>query len=663
MISNRLLFKETIKRNIWSVVLASILFFIFMFLPLLMQISISNELSLQDKVQIDDYIEISKISCHGAIYHLFPLIFLAIIMGIRSFSYLHNKKQVDFYHSLPIKRREIFFINYITGIVSIIPIYIISSILLTALVYTLGFGEYISILLVLKNIFWNSIFFILIYSIFNLASILAGNTIISIFLGSFLVFIIPLINLLKILMSNMASYQSVQYISEHKIYDYLWNNPITAMFTMPINNMYPIIDYSLYNNSFNYTKLILIYGVVTVVMIAINYFLFVKRKSEKAGVSIAFDKIKGPLKYLAVITASMYISIFFELITERTIWGIIGILIGCILFHFIAEITYELEFKAIFKNWQSIFGCIFISLGIFFFCRSDLLHKSDIYIPKAEEVVAVDINSYEDSNLRVPLNDLSIIENVIELLNSNYDNDNDASFYKTNTHIDIGYKLKNGKIEYISISKDITVTEDIHKLIYDIYNSEEFILKKDKVINLDIDNKYFKENDIYIHEHLINTGASFFAESGENKNFLQTLQQDIKNNINQDRGKLVCRISFNIYGNDHINNYPIYESYTETVKLLEEKLGRVEDRLVADKIEHIELWDKYSGKEFHIYDKEGIEYILENIEPIYLFNSNIIVSIFYKNNEWSFNDYTFTKDFEEILEHLIENNWTENFYS
>ncbi len=43
------------------------------------------------------------------------VIILAVTCGVSMFAYLHNRRKVDFYHSLPISRSRLFAVNYATG--------------------------------------------------------------------------------------------------------------------------------------------------------------------------------------------------------------------------------------------------------------------------------------------------------------------------------------------------------------------------------------------------------------------------------------------------------------------------------------------------------------------------------------------------------------------
>ena len=43
------------------------------------------------------------------------VIILAVTCGVSMFAYPHNRRKVDFYHSLPISRSRLFAVDYATG--------------------------------------------------------------------------------------------------------------------------------------------------------------------------------------------------------------------------------------------------------------------------------------------------------------------------------------------------------------------------------------------------------------------------------------------------------------------------------------------------------------------------------------------------------------------
>ena len=57
------------------------------------------------------------------------IIGLAVLLGMQGFVYLHNKRQVDFYHSQPVSRKRRFAVLWINGIVIFAVTYLINMVL------------------------------------------------------------------------------------------------------------------------------------------------------------------------------------------------------------------------------------------------------------------------------------------------------------------------------------------------------------------------------------------------------------------------------------------------------------------------------------------------------------------------------------------------------
>ena len=54
---------------------------------------------------------------------------LAILIGMQGFVYLHNKRQLDFYHSQPVSRKRRFLVLWFNGILIFVITYLVNMIL------------------------------------------------------------------------------------------------------------------------------------------------------------------------------------------------------------------------------------------------------------------------------------------------------------------------------------------------------------------------------------------------------------------------------------------------------------------------------------------------------------------------------------------------------
>lgn len=133
------------------------------------------------------------------------LIVLATLCGVAMFRYLHDRRQVDFYHALPISRGKLFAVNYISGVLLVLPFYLIVLVIGLIFVSAMGLGAQITGSLLAQSILGNIAYFLLNYTVAVLCTVLTGNTIITVLLGIWAQLGIP------VLMVMIQCYQAMFY--------------------------------------------------------------------------------------------------------------------------------------------------------------------------------------------------------------------------------------------------------------------------------------------------------------------------------------------------------------------------------------------------------------------------------------------------------------------
>ena len=137
MTSRNLFFKlmrEDLKRKIWAISLAFLSFFFWM--PVNAAMSISNLQQTYERWLVNGTTFGEGITAESRyaerlldivattiglenVLNVATVIAAAIIMALTGFIYLHSRKQMDFYHSIPVKREIIFAVKFINGIIII----------------------------------------------------------------------------------------------------------------------------------------------------------------------------------------------------------------------------------------------------------------------------------------------------------------------------------------------------------------------------------------------------------------------------------------------------------------------------------------------------------------------------------------------------------------
>lgn len=536
MISNHSsfkIFKEEYKKYIWALALTIIGFISSkIILPLLdysnyinaknrfvENLSNNEEYLLKKLESLNDYLTIDND------FNKIVVIGLAILLGTVIFSYLHNKKKIDFYHSLPITRSNLFFIKYLLGIAIALPIIIISHFLLYGIFSILLGDNIVNFKEILEAVVIDIVFFMAIYSITVFANILAGNTIIGIILSGVLLNLCSIIILVIFSLSDIffSPIIDLGHISDYQ----LKYNPIVCYFVLKNN-----IDY-VSVTSMNFTKINILsmYILITLIITIINLILFKIRKSEKAGVCISFKYAKTILKYLGVCIGALLVGVIFYLISNSIFALYLGVILGCIILHCLVEIIYDFDFRTIFKNWYSIIGCFVICCLIIFSYQFDIFKRID-YVPNIDKIENVDINIYNDSEEAKNIQSQDVIQAALELHKECLESRVKPNTYPTE-NIKIKYKLKNGSIlvRYIGIyysnleDKEIS---NINNLFSKIINDKEYIEKAYSILyRTDI-----KEDDIttFIYDNSGNSDEPKDNFKYDNKKLIENIKKDIEQN-------------------------------------------------------------------------------------------------------------------------------------
>lgn len=422
---------------------------------------------------------------------------MAVLCGVALFRYLHDHRQVDLIHALPIKRERIFAVRFVTGIVAVLPVVILMRVLSAVVVAIMGFGAYIVPTSILQAIVTDCVFFVLIYAVCAVCTVLTGNTIIAVLLSAWWMFIVPAMTLLwnGLLLSftsTMASFSqlSVQLCTR--------TSPILQYAILGYNNQSLIESYN-YSSTTSVNLLLVIYAVVAVAHIVLAVLLFRARKSETAGQAIAFTKLKAPLKWSLCLLAGGCGYLLFNAIGKHVIWGIFGMLFLAIIVHCFAEIVLQNDFKAIFAHKRQLVAIGVLLVGVFFGLQVDVIGY-DSYLPKIDNIQGVQArisyqNTYTDANAgnyynyygeQYYLTDPEVIAAVhrlgeIGIANADSNIQNDT--YSADDNVGCTYIVLFYDTLFGQTSRQYTIewTDEVKQLANTIRTSRQFIEKNSQV--------------------------------------------------------------------------------------------------------------------------------------------------------------------------------------
>lgn len=377
--------KEDGKQRLWSMAVAFLMFFFI--LPvgtaLVLDENIKQEMNHQYIIsELQEWLGIQN----GFMVAL--IIFLSLIMGVTSFSYLHSRQKVDFYHGIPVNRKHLFWANYMNGILIAAAAYGINLLLALGVIG----ANRISPVEVAGASFTGFLFFLIhytmLYTVTVLAMILTGNILIGIF-GT-LVFNFYSLCLLFVLELSYNQFFYTSYEEGKTVFHRLMDkfSPI-ALFFANIEKM----------KSGEYSGEVLLritaVIIVTAMIAFLSFWLYKKRGSEAAGKAMAF-KISMPIiRIPIVILISLCGSLFFWFIHSSLGWAVFGLVCGALLSHCFIEIIYHFEFRKLFSHWKQMIVSAVFAGALFCSFRYDFF-GFDSYIPEESSIKSVAV-SFDDT--------------------------------------------------------------------------------------------------------------------------------------------------------------------------------------------------------------------------------------------------------------------------
>ncbi|MCM1155003.1 MAG: DUF6449 domain-containing protein [Roseburia sp.] len=320
----------------------------------------------------------------------FPILFLAVCIAVQGFSYLHSRKKLDFYQSVPVSARHRFLVIYSNGLfIYLLPAIAASliAILMGAAQGALTGGAIAEWALAMLADFT---YFLIVYNISILAVMLTGNIVITGFAAITLLFI------------GLAIDQIGQELKRDffRSLDYAFmRHDNTSCIVM--DYLYRMQEFKKMLSLSEITSGVLLLSIkwlaAALVILLIAYFCYKKRPSEAAGQAIAIRPVKPFAKIIISATIGAGVCCLLDDVTYSNIPIIILGMIGATLFiSALMEVIYEFDIRAAYKHLISTgiaVTAVIVVFGIHYFD----IFGYDSYVPEVDEVesVAVDLGPYQ----------------------------------------------------------------------------------------------------------------------------------------------------------------------------------------------------------------------------------------------------------------------------
>lgn len=611
---------ENIKRRLWLVVIAVLLFVIAIPIYTAMEISLI-EATLEnvsiDVMQKNLYDNMTKWFEFGSGITFWAVLF-ALPAGMQGFSYLYDRSKIDFYHSKPVKASQRFMTIWVNGALIFAIPYLVGSIFNLLLVAASGVLDMALFLTWCEGIILTIGFYLSIYSIVILAVMLTGKPLISVMgVGVFLFYE----------MAARALFMGMCSFSFHFFYGYSeddWLIPWVSPFK--IVNLYG-------SEKIGMVAAFSLLAVFAAAVLALSYWCYKKRPSELAGSAMTFQGIKPFIKIGVAVPVALFAGLataglmgyspldgegspFFPILL-----GALFLLLACGLI----QVIFEADIKGMFHKKREIIISAVLTLVIMLIFRYDLFGY-DNRIPALDKIESVSIvtatdqrysrifydengkqitkEEYTDKYMRLTGEDAKSVRELALLSIEKYQEyPNRKAFNEENEYapsISYKFRLKNGK----TVAREIPVLlrdEENREIIAKIENSEDFIRTNEPAMS-DYFLEALKSGDYKVE-------ASWGSEMNEQElttkeaiQLVHLFREDLLQNSYEARCNELPVGEINIYLNQQISygrnvRLSVYPSYANCMEFLKENGFETEKFINIEDIDRITVHKYYETEE------------------------------------------------------------------
>ncbi len=307
----------------------------------------------------------------------------ALIVGIFGFRYVFSKKMIDLYHSIPIKRSQLFFVHYVNGfLIWFVPMFI--GALCCAILSLFFIGSFAAWTGVLGELFVTVVnlvlSFLLMYHLAIVAVMLSGNVFNTLINGTIISGAALAVYCMIEVFCTQYFRSFYSFFSE-VILELLWTSPVAG-------SIYQMV---MRCDTWN-VSVVVMNIIMAFVMLAAGFVLYMRRPSELAEQGMKIKWVQILFKTIAAVLAGLVGWLLFGFLTgmDKLGWTIFGAVFGSVLAYGILDIIFNMDFKAFYKNKIQmgittaatiLIGCTFMFDWIGF----------DSYTPDADDIESIGI--------------------------------------------------------------------------------------------------------------------------------------------------------------------------------------------------------------------------------------------------------------------------------
>lgn len=372
-----------------------------------------------------------------------------LLLGVRLFGYMHSKRSVDLYHSLPIKRSELYLSSSAIGLTMLtIPIFINFMVVITLQIMN-GYGVYS------YHAFGNMFLWIVAgYSIMAVTGLCAVNVGSQLDTYLFSVVLNAAPTIMFFIYEGIRSTLLYGYVFDHNLMDWATRlSPIPTMLLREVGGL----------NKSDTLNTMIVWAIIGVLITALSMFIYRKRKSEMAEVVGNFGPAQIIVRIIVYyIGTALFAIMFYEFMSYEydESYFTIGAVLGAFVTGVIGEMLMTRSPRRTLKRLPIIIGVmIFSAAASFLYLKDGFGFES--YVPTADNIKSVEIeinDGYEDLYDHVNyksaiMTEPEVISKVVDIhkaqidafIDNGYSENFEHAVLNHYTSIDITYTMNSGK--------------------------------------------------------------------------------------------------------------------------------------------------------------------------------------------------------------------------
>lgn len=311
---------------------------------------------------------------------------LGIISGLVTFGYLHSALQLDFFHSLAVKREKLFAAKFLGGFLAFVIPYVAAQLLAVPAGLCYGAFSCKATVELLVASLQGILFFLCSYSGTLIAVMLTGKLLTTILALGILGFYVPMLCLCYIGYLEVFFYTCVSkagletFVSWAVRYSSPWTfcvfeqtSSMTAQAVRGVTGPWPTAGSMLLTLA------------VAAALTVIALLIYRVRKTEAAGNALAFRPLETVIKLLLTIPTTAVAPLFAYELIGSVVWEIIFILLFGTLGCMIIEFIYRWDIRQVLCRKRHILITVAAAFIIFFSCRADIMGYNT-YFPEKDSI-------------------------------------------------------------------------------------------------------------------------------------------------------------------------------------------------------------------------------------------------------------------------------------